>query len=316
MYVCQTQTHARTAEQMPKFQGPPTDTLIKLEKFIPVSLSEPSIFPWDTEKPNPDTVYMLSIDRIQIPEPRVTSVFTPQQQEEFLDSLKTEGQKLPIELILVKGQLWLADGLNRILGLKELGVKEIKALVKSGTESDVQIANIITARHRGKENPAQTAEVIHDLIENVGMPREIVCKRLGMSKSWMEKLYKISKLPPEVKDHIKYGRLSVASAVHLTMVDNTAELLLIADQAVTWGYNEEQTKLRVWDAINPDKPPENAGFTFAAGGAPQPLYPRCLVCNNELKGESKFIWLCSSDLELIKNFVVNYNSEPPSSIKS
>jgi ParB/RepB/Spo0J family partition protein len=272
-------------------------------------MSTVNLFPWDSKGPDPSRVYQLDINLINIPEPRVTSVFTPQSWQEFCLSLKSEGQKDPIKCYLVDSKIWLEDGLNRILGLKEIGATMILGIVKIGTAGDVQIGNIITARNRGRENPAQTADVIKDLYEVEKMPKDMICHRIGISKSWFDKLFNIAKLPQEIKDMVKYGKLSVASAYQLVILDDTIKQLEVATDAVNWGYTEQQTHDRVLELINPDVDPAQVQFTFGQGGAPQIIYPKCFGCQMDLKEHAKYSWTCNACLDLAKGFFEQYNKE-------
>lgn len=274
-------------------------------------MSEHKAFPWGDKDPDAEHVYILKTEDIQIPEPRVTSVFTPDQWREFIETLKVEGQKDPIKCILVDGKVYLEDGLNRIMGLRELKVTVAKALVRKGSIGDVQIGNIITARHRGRENPAQTADVILDLVDNEGMDKDIVRARLGLSASWFTKLYKIAKLPPEIKDHIKHARLSVAAAYHLCYLEKDVDRIAVANDAVMWHYTEEQTKDRVITLLNPDVPTDDVAFTYGPGGQPNPVYPHCAGCDVELKENATYVWLCPGCRDASKAFFAQYNIQTP-----
>lgn len=272
--------------------------------------TESKPWPWSPGEPDPNMVYALNIADVNIPEPRVTSVFTPDQKEEFLNSLRVEGQKVPAEMLFVQDKIWLADGLNRILGLQDIGIAIIKAHVKVGTAADVQIANITTARNRGRENPAQTALVIRDLIDNEGAQPDTIRARLGMSKSWFNRLYKVAKLPPEVLDLVKYGHLSIAVAYQLTILPTAAAQIELSNQAANWHYTEQQAHDAVVVAMSPDTTPADTKFNFGPGGQPEIKFPQCVICNVELKEDARYVWICPTDLQNLHQALRNDDTQP------
>src|SRR5690348_11711351 len=222
----------------------------------------PAVFPWGIGDPDDNTIYQLPIDKVLVPDLRVTSTFTPEQQEELIESIKSEGQKMPIECVWVNQQCILADGLNRILAMRHLGIPMVLARVKKGTMRDVQINNIITARHRGRENPAQTAEVITDLLNNEHMEVDDVKRKLGLTDTTFRRLLAISSLPGEVKDMIKHNRLGVMSAFHISQLEDPASQLEVAELASKWGYTEAMVKERVIELLNPSLHQETAHYIF------------------------------------------------------
>lgn len=261
------------------------------------------VIPWPPNAtPDPNTVYLIDIDDIGMPDLRVTSTFTPEQTDELRESILTEGQKDPVKLIWSDNRLVLADGFNRISALRFHNIPKVKALIAAGTIKDVQIANIITARTRGKENPAQTAEVIQDLIDNEKMDPKEVMRRLGLNPSTFKRLYAISRLPPEVKDHVKYGRIGVGAAALLSEIPDPMKILLIANQGVAWGYTEEQYRAAVIQELTPADVAVTTKYTFDNVGKPRPVYPKCSLCNCELQAYAEVVYLCGDDKILFDKF--------------
>lgn len=252
--------------------------------------------------PDPNTVYLIDISDISLPDLRVTSTFTPEQTEELTESLRTEGQKDPVKLVWAGGNLVLADGLNRIMALQSLQIPKVKALIALGNIKDVQIANVITARHRGKENPGQTADVIRDLVDGESMDPKEVMRRLGLAPTTFKRLYAISKLPAEIKDHVKYGRIGVGAAFHLAQLSDPMKAVLIATQGVQWGYTEEQYRAAVIHELNPDTAEQTTTYTFDGQGRPQPVYPKCVMCGQDLIAYAEFVYLCPDDKAVFDQF--------------
>jgi len=187
-------------------------------------------------------IKQVKISDIIIPEVRNTSVFDADIAQEFVESVRTEGIKVPVTLMNVEGKLYLIDGLHRIQVAKELGMETVPAIIKVGTYDDVLIENLITARLRGRENPAQTCKVIKYLKDNCGYSWQDIGKRLGMSAGTAKIYYDITRLPEQVLNMIGEGKLSVYKARLLLEIPDPRDQVKAAEDVVRYGYNEAQTR--------------------------------------------------------------------------
>lgn len=234
-------------------------------------------------------IYHVPTHLINVPDIRVTSVFDAATEEEFEESIKVHGIKEPLRLKLVNDQLVLVDGLHRLLVAKRLNLRTVPALISKGDLGSVLIENVITARQRGRENAADTAEVVRTLIDELHYDFKMVQQLLSLSESYCRKLYKVASLPDEIKDLIKQGKITVSAAYHLTNLPTVEEKLSVARDAANWNYTEEQVKARVAQLLNPDAE-VTEGYTFTATGQPQVVLPRCLVCEEEIEKVAVYRW--------------------------
>jgi ParB family chromosome partitioning protein len=184
----------------------------------------------------------IDVDEVIIPPERVTSVFDPEIYEEFLESVKKVGILVPILVMEVDGKLHLIDGLHRIRAAKDLGIKKIKAVVKKGSYDDLLIENIISARLRGKENPAQTAKVVKLLKDKHGYSWADISRKLGMSPGTAKIYYDITRLPEQVLNMIGEGKITVSKARPLLDLPNPRDQVKAAEDIVRYGYNEVQAR--------------------------------------------------------------------------
>ena len=190
-----------------------------------------------------------------------------------------------------------------------MGVDVVKALIVQGSLRDVQIANVITARHRGRENPAQTAEVLRDLVDNEKMTKVEIQSRLGLSDGSYRRLYAISRLPDEVKDHVKYARLGVGAAYHIAQLGDPVVQITLATQAVEWKYSEEQVKAAVIQLLDPERSLSSVQYVFEPSGRPKPVYPHCQGCGAELQAFVEIVQACPDCKEAIVQFLQAYHTE-------
>jgi ParB family chromosome partitioning protein len=253
------------------------------------------------------TVTYVAVADINVPRERVTSVWDPAIQEEFLESVRTKGILEPVTLMRIDGQLWLIDGLHRLEAAEKLRMDKVPAIVIEGSLEELLIQNIIRNRQRGKSNPAQEAEVLALLVEKKGYPLEMAAKQLGMSESWAKKLLKISFLPDQVKDQLKHGKIPVTGAFYLADLPRPEDQIAVAKDAEFYNYNAEQIKRRVWQILNPDVEPEPGEITFTPEGKPARVPLTCHFCGAVLSETDSYVWICAECLSLARDTIDYYH---------
>lgn len=268
-----------------------------------------SQLPKDLNKIDPRRTYMVPIDRINVPRERVTSVWDPSIETEFMDSVKAKGILEDTALLLIDGQLWLTDGLHRVEAMEKLGASEIPAKIKKGNLADLIIENIIRARQRGKSNPAQEAEVLDLLCNKRGFPLENAAKQMGMSIGWAKKLLKIARLPDEIKDLLKHGKIPITGSFYIADLPKSTDQLRVARDADFYNYSAAQIKVRVWQLLNPDVDPEEGTYTFTNKGKPTPIPITCHFCPNDISGKDSYIWICGDCLHWIAEFMKTFRRQ-------
>jgi len=248
-------------------------------------------------------VVYIDIDKIYVPEVRVTSVIDEDLFQELYESIKIHGIREPLQIAEVDGKYVLIDGLHRLVVARKLGMKKVPCLVEKMTMDRVLMYNIIHARQRGKSNPAQEAEVIRKLVEEYGYTLSEAAKQMGMSITWAKKLYDIAQLPEEIKDYIKHGQLTVQNAWLLTRIKDREKQIQLAQFAVYYKYTGEQMKAAVLQAEREDYQPEPGGWQIdMETGQPSKVPIFCGFCGKETGDDRVYIWLHPECLSIIKAF--------------
>lgn len=258
-------------------------------------------------KRNPRKIVQVPRAEINVPRERVTSVWDPDLANEFMESVKAKGILKPLDLIDVDGDLWLTDGLHRLVAAEKLEIPTVPCRIKKGTLEDLLIENILMNRQRGKSNPAQEAETLHYLTTTRGFPLENAAKQLGFTLAWAKKLIRVASLPDEAKDLIKHGKIPITGAFYITDLPNPTEQLSLAKQAADWNYTVYQIKTAVGNLLNPDKEPEEGSYTFNAGGKPQRIPITCRYCGATLPERgAPYVWCCEQCDALARELIEGY----------
>jgi ParB/RepB/Spo0J family partition protein len=239
-------------------------------------------------------VVQLEIDKILVPEDRVTSVFDTETYEELERSIKQHGILQPLQVAELDGKYVLVDGLHRLMIAKELGMKTVPCIVQKMTEDQLLITNLIMNRQRGRSNPAQESKILVKLVDEYKYDFDKACEVLGFSRATGDKYYRIGKyLVQEVLDMLGDGLISTGCAYWLTFIDDKSKQVELARQFADWHYTVEQCKARIQYELNPSK---ETPFIFESTGEvkpkPIPVYP----CGREVEPSKVVVLQVDADV--------------------
>ena len=235
-------------------------------------------------------VVYIDVDKILIPEERVTSIVDEDKLKELEESIKERGILQPLHIIQVDNKYILVDGLHRLFVAKKLGMKKVPCLVKKGTMRDVLVENLIVNRQRGISDPIGEATVLKTLMDEYKMSLAQAARELKISESTARKYLQILKLPEEVKQLLRQKKLSLGCAYWISKLEDKNLQIEVANDAVAYGYTEEMCRARVLQLMRPDISPEDTGYTFTPQGAPQKVLPRCSLCGKEIEEGGTYLW--------------------------
>ncbi len=155
----------------------------------------------------------VAIDKIKIPETRVTSYFSAEVYQEFSNSIKAAGIMEPIICVEVGEDLYLVDGKNRLVQAKEKGDKTVPVAVMPGTEADIYLQNLFLNVMRGKPKVREMREVIGKLYQEYQMGVDSISSKTGLSEAFINDLLVISGLPDEIVAAFDEERLAKGKAL-------------------------------------------------------------------------------------------------------
>ncbi len=258
-----------------------------------------------------EKVEMVKVADVGIPEERITSVHTPELIEEIFQSLDQDGQNMPINVVRVNGQLILTDGLHRVKWAIAREVTELRAQIKEGTMSTVLVDNFVQNKKKGASDPIGEGIVLRELMKEENLSLGEGCKRLTVSKQWGSTILKILTLEPYILNLVREKKLYVKAAFHISQLPDVAIQREVAEHSIYYKYSVAQTRDRVSTIMQEDYEPEPGEHEFSPQGEPQVVFPRCELCEGDLKHEYRIINLCMKDYDDVKAAFASLNTPPP-----
>ena len=171
--------------------------------------------------------------------------FDQEALQALADSLGERGVLQPILVRpLPGGSYELVAGERRWRAAQLAGLERVPALVQD--RDDAQSLEIALVENMAREdlNPVEEARAVAALVEELGLTREQVGRRVGRSRVAVSNLLRVLDLPDEVLDLLEAGSLTEGHGRALLLADDHATRKTMARQCAEEGWSVRVTEQR------------------------------------------------------------------------
>ena len=214
--------------------------------------------PVDLIKPNPD-------------QPRTR--FEPQALAALAASIESSGVVQPLLVRpLSDGSYELVAGERRWRAAQQAGLEKVPAVVRDQAEAERLQAALIENMVREDLNPVEEARACAALVEDLGLTKEELARRVGRSRPAISNLIRLLELPDEAVALLESRELSEGHGKALLGASGNDVRRRLARDAVRGGWSVRETENRVRLASQPRTgksreaidPEQQAAFEAAA----------------------------------------------------
>lgn len=153
--------------------------------------------------------------------------------EELADSITQHGVLQPLLVRpLPTGGYQLVAGERRWRASRKAGLKEVPVVIKELSDIETMEIAIIENLQREDLNPIEEAEGLQALIDRCGFTQEEVATSVGKSRPAIANALRLLKLPQDVRDMTREGRISAGHARALLAFDGEAMICEAADNII------------------------------------------------------------------------------------
>lgn len=187
----------------------------------------------EPESTKHEEVLSLKLEQIRPSpfQPRVD--FDEQSMEELTQSIKEKGVIQPV-LVRRSGDFYeLIAGERRFRAAKLLNLKEIPAIVKNVEDRDSLEIALIENIQRQSLNPIEEAHAYQFLIDKFQVTHEKISEVLGKARVSVTNTLRLLKLPAEIQDEIKKGRISFAHGRALLEIEDLHQQRRLASEIIS-----------------------------------------------------------------------------------
>lgn len=187
--------------------------------------------PVELVKPNPN-------------QPR--SNFDPEALAALAASIEASGVVQPLLVRpLPDGSYELVAGERRWRAAQQAGLEKVPAVVRDQEEAERLQAALIENMVREDLNPVEEAKACAALIEDLGLTKEELAKRVGRSRPAVSNLIRLLELPDEAIGLLESGELSEGHGKALLGAQGNDVRRRLARDAVRAGWSVRETENRV-----------------------------------------------------------------------
>ena len=152
--------------------------------------------------------------------------------ESLAESIKTHGIVQPLLVRRRDGGYELIAGERRWRAAKLAGISRVPVIVKEVPDDSLLEIALIENIQRENLNPIEEAHAYKKLIETVGLTQESLASRVGRDRTYITNYLRLLRLPDDVQQLLKEGRLSTGHARTLLALSDTDLQRRIARQII------------------------------------------------------------------------------------
>jgi ParB family transcriptional regulator, chromosome partitioning protein len=142
------------------------------------------------------------------------------------------------------GRYELVAGERRWRAAQEAGLETVPAIVRQEGETDRLQTALIENMAREDLNPVDEARACATLVEDLGLSKEELARRLGRSRPAISNLIRLLDLPDDALDLLASGRLSEGHGRALLLARGNEARRSLAREAASRGWSVRETERR------------------------------------------------------------------------
>lgn len=179
------------------------------------------------------STHILSINEIIPNKDQPRKTFDDGALQELADSIVQHGVLQPLLVRpMPTGGYQLVAGERRWRASRIAGLKEVPVVIKELSDVETMEIAIIENLQREDLNPIEEAEGLQALIDRCGFTQEDVATSVGKSRPAIANSLRLLKLPQEVRDMTREGKISAGHARALLAFDGDAMIYEMADNII------------------------------------------------------------------------------------
>lgn len=202
-----------------------------------------------------DELRQLPTSAIDVNPNQPRKSFDDAQLTALADSIAANGV---IQPLLVRpigaGRYELVAGERRLRASKQAGVESVPAYVRADLTANTLELALVENMARVDLNPVDAARACAALVDELGLTKEEVARRVGKSRVAVSNLIRLLNLPDEVVQMLEDGMLSEGHGRALLRAGDHFTIRRLAHEAAANGWSVRETERRAETAAETTNP--------------------------------------------------------------
>ena len=196
--------------------------------------------PVQTQAANDAGPRSIPIDLVQRNPQQPRKHFDESDLSELAGSIKTHGVLQPILVRpIADGRYEIVAGERRWRAAQRAGLHSIPAVIREFNEVEVLEIAIVENVQRADLNPIEEAQGFQALIDRFGRTQEEIADAVGKSRPHIANMLRLMKLPEDLQEMVRDGRLSSGHARAILTAPDPRGL---AQRAISEGLNVREVE--------------------------------------------------------------------------
>jgi ParB family transcriptional regulator, chromosome partitioning protein len=157
-------------------------------------------------------ILYLDIDLLQPNPLQPRGLIAPDSLQDLIDSIKEHGIIEPLVVAKTPAGYQIIAGERRWRASKGAGLTTVPVIIKETSAKGMLEMALVENVQRVDLNPIDRALAFQRLIEEFGLPVNLIAKRIGKSESYVSNTMRLLALPDAIKDGLVSGAISEGHA--------------------------------------------------------------------------------------------------------
>jgi ParB family chromosome partitioning protein len=197
---------------------------------------------------------MVAVNTIDPNPMQPRALFDASALEALTASIREIGMLQPIVVQPeAEGRHILVAGERRLRASKELGLKEIPAVIRTVDSEKALVEALVENVQRENLTPLEEAAAFQQLMEDFGLTHQEVGDRVGKSRSAITNTLRLMALPAAIQGLMERNELTPGHARALLGLDDKKYAIHIAERAAAEGWSVRQVEDAARDRVSPQE---------------------------------------------------------------
>jgi ParB family chromosome partitioning protein len=205
-----------------------------LGKGLNALISEDTVASVSAEAATAKTAATLPIDKIRPNPKQPRRTFSEEALADLVASIKQKGILQPILVSSTEGGTYeIIAGERRWRAAQRAGLKDVPAVIKSGTEIERFEMSLIENLQREDLNPIELAQGFKRLQEEFSLTQEAIAEVVGKDRAVVANTLRLLGLPENIQEALRTGTITTGHAKALLAVEDPSAQKTLFEQILS-----------------------------------------------------------------------------------
>jgi len=242
----------------------------------------------------------IPVDQIEVNPRQPRKDFDAVALDELARSIKESGVIQPVVVRRAAGGRWeLIAGERRWRAARQAGLDRLPAVVREATDAESLELALVENLLREDLNPMEEAEAYRQAITEFGWTQEQLAQRVGRDRSSVANALRLFRLPADIQDDIRAGRLTLGHALIVLSLTDPAAQRKLRDEilAHSWTVRAAEVGARAARAMVSRPRRRSAELMALEEALQRALMTRVTVRGTERRGRIEIAYASGEELE-------------------